>query len=197
MDYVCDYNYSSDMKQELINAIKARALEFGDFTLKSGKKSNFYLDVRKLALSGLLYTIVEELHVALGSPDYTEFNAIGSDDGSPSAIVGGYLALKAPNNMHGFMVRKNEKVHGKGGKIIGSLEKGDKCVMVEDVATTGGSLLTACAEVELFGATVVQTVVVVDRLQGAAETMARAGIPFKALVTLTNLDLERIAPKSS
>ena len=63
----------------------------------------------------------------------------------------------------------------------------DSCVVVEDVTTTGGSLLSACNEITQFGATVVQAITVVDRLQGAGELFAKAGIPFKSLVTIDDI----------
>lgn len=172
------------MKQELIEAVKAKALEFGEFILKSGQKSNFYLDVKKLALSGWLHVVIENLRAAL---DGLVFDAIGGPCVGADPIVGGYLALHGERELNGFLVRPEEKDHGKKDRIIGSIQKGDRCVVIEDVATTGGSLLSACAELELWGATVVQAVVVVDRLQGAGEAFKKAGIPFKSLVTIQDI----------
>lgn len=177
------------MKQELIKAVASKALEFGDFTLKSGKKSNFYLDVRKLSLSGSLHIVIKELAEVLGD---VGFDAIGGPCVGADPIVGGYLALCGKSEyrgaeLRGFLVRKEEKDHGKAGLVIGSVQKGDRCVVLEDVTTTGGSLMTAIDAVEAFGGKVVLAVTVVDRLQGARLAFLAKGIPFKSLVTIEDI----------
>lgn len=171
------------MKQ-LIKAIKTTALEFGDFTTSSGMKTNFYLDVKKLTLSGQLTTIIWELHSVLGE---TEFNAIGGPTVGADPIVGGFLAVFGNDSLHGFLVRPAEKDHGKVQRIIGSIQKGDQCIVVDDVTTTGESLLDACDEVIKYGGTVVMAIAVVDRLQGAEAKFAARNIPFKSFVTIADV----------
>lgn len=178
-------------RKELIEAIRSHALEFGDFTLKSGAKSKFYLDVRKVSLSGSLHLIVRELHRTMLENIGTSFDAIGGPCVGADPIVGGWLALFGyfGYNRRGCLIRKEEKGHGKSGLIIGSIQKNDRVVVVEDVTTSGGSLLAAVDAIQEYGAKVVLAVTVVDRLQGATKAFHDRGIPFAALT-----DIREIVP---
>ena len=181
-------------KQPLIDLVKEFALEFAPegefFTLKSGSKSKFYLDCRKLTLSARgAHCITTHLFNELGT---VKFEAIGGPCVGADPIVGAFLfqcVLGVRVNMRGFLVRKEEKEHGKAGRIIGSVKPGDRVVMVEDVTTSGGSSLDAIAAVEEFGAKVVSVVSVVDRQAGAMELFAEKGIPFKFLLNLNDLGI--------
>ena len=183
-------------KQPLIDLVKEFALEFAPegeyFTLKSGAKSKFYLDCRKLTLSARgAHCIANHLFSELGS---LKFDALGGPCVGADPIVGAFLfqcVLGVRANMRGFLVRKEEKDHGKAGRIIGSVKPGDNVVMVEDVTTSGGSSLDAIAAVEEFGAKVVQVVSVVDRQAGATELFAEKGIPFKYLLNLDDLGINQ------
>jgi orotate phosphoribosyltransferase len=115
------------------------------------------------------------------------FDAIGGPCVGADPIIGGYLATYARPGMRGFLVRQAEKDHGKSGLIIGSVKKGDRCIVVEDVTTTGGSLLTAIDAVEAFGCSVVMAITVVDRLQGADGALFTRSIPFESLVTIKDI----------
>jgi len=171
-----------------------------EFTLANGTKSKYYLDCRKVTLDreGLMYTLLgmcEEL-------DGVQFDTVGGLTMGADPIVAGliaghnglFLETKKPDGIwdkvivpRGFIVRKEPKVHGMGNLIEGHLRAGDKAVVVEDVATSGGSIMKAVRAVEAKGATVVKIVTLLDRLQGAAETLA--GYDFKALVTTADLGL--------
>jgi orotate phosphoribosyltransferase len=186
------------MKDMLIPWVKELALEFGDFTLASGAKSNYYLDCRKLTLHSQGLTAVcnvmfDELE-DLRRSRTIHFDAIGGPCVGADPIVGAMLQIYGEINtpgfeMRGFLIRKEAKAHGKGGLVIGSVKPGDKVVLIEDVATSGGSLLRAADEICRFGCTVVRAMVIVDRLQGAAEEFAARGIPFHSLLTIQDLGL--------
>lgn len=174
-------------KQDLIGAVKKHALEFGDFTLKSGRKSHFYLDCRKLTLSTDVALVVDSI---LEIADTTEFDAVGGPCVGADPIVGAFLALA--NNFttfRGFLIRKEGKEHGKSGLVIGSVKPGDECLVVEDVTTSGGSLLRAVQVIQEFGCTVKQVVSIVDREEGAVELFLEHGIKFTPLLTLSDLGI--------
>ncbi len=192
--------------KDLIEAIKKRSLEFGDFKLRSGKKSNFYLDLRKLTISedvGLVIGPITQVVRAF------EFDAIGGPTVGADPIVGAFLhargleswkpwnsyasfsVAKPRREIRGFLIRKESKDHGKEGLVIGSVKKGDRCVVVEDVTTTGGSLLHAISVIEEErDCKVVHAITIVDRQEGAREMLSKANIPFTALVTKKDLGIK-------
>ena len=171
-------------RQRLIQLFHARALKFGDFTLASGQKSSYYLDGKQVTLHAEGLRLVSEglLDLLAG----VEFTAIGGMSIGADPIIGGVLAVAGAQGreLQGFLVRKEPKGHGTQRYIEGPIEPGANVVIVDDVATTGGSSLLAAERVAEFGCQVVQAVAIVDRLQGAAANFADRGIPFQALLTV-------------
>jgi orotate phosphoribosyltransferase len=171
-------------RQRLLQLFHARALKFGEFTLASGQKSNYYLDGKQVTLhSEGLRLVSEGLLELLADVDFT---AIGGMSIGADPIIGGVLAVAgaAGRDLKGFLVRKEPKGHGTQRYIEGPIDPTDKVVIVDDVATTGGSSLLAAERVIDFGCQVVQAVAIVDRLQGAAANFADRGIEFRALLTV-------------
>jgi orotate phosphoribosyltransferase len=112
-------------------------------------------------------------------------------------IVGATLAVAGARGLadwRGFLVRKEAKGHGTGKLVEGPLEPGSAVAIVDDVATTGGSSFQAVAAVEAMGCTVARVIVVLDRLEGAAEAFAARGLDFRALVTIRDLGVEPLKP---
>jgi orotate phosphoribosyltransferase len=144
------------------------AVKTGEFTLSSGKKSNFYIDCRKVTLhpkgAKLIGRIILEKIKGL------KVDAVGGMTLGADPITGAVITL---SDIPGFIVRKKEKEHGTKQKIEGHLAPGWNVVIVEDVATTGGSALQAIAAVEAAGAKVIKVISVVDREEGAKEALAR------------------------
>jgi orotate phosphoribosyltransferase len=178
-------------KQNLIRMVKEQALEYGDFTLKSGAKSKFYLDCRKLVLMpDSLYTIIKMIGEELSG---VYFDAIGGPAIGADPIVGGFLYYGSQEGLYsdirGFLVRPEPKDHGKSDLLIGNLKKNDRVVLLEDVTTTGGSILRVVDLIEPMGCQVVKVISIIDRLQGAKQTFAERGIPFSPLCDLLDLDL--------
>jgi orotate phosphoribosyltransferase len=176
-------------RQRLIELIKRDAVQFGDFTLASGKKSSFYIDCRRVTLSSFGAALV-----GAGMLDLLRevpFDSVGGLTLGADPIVASILAIagQAGRELRGFIVRKEAKQHGAGKLIEGPIASGDRVVIVEDVTTTGGSCDLAIAAARNAGATVVHVVTVLDRLAGARERFLDAGIAFSALVTLTDLGL--------
>lgn len=191
--------------EDLVALLRLHALEYGtpekEFTLASGQKSHYYLDVRKLTLSSGLVAICNLLDKVLVASNVA-FDAVGGPETGANQLVGGYMSylgairpdFTVRRTLRGFTVRKRAKEHGKDGLIVGSLQPGDRVVLLEDVTTTGSSVLSACEVVASVGARVVMAVTVVDRLQGAREALERIGIPFRSLLTIDDVGIEPRRP---
>jgi orotate phosphoribosyltransferase len=191
-----DKGSMTDNQTALLNLIATHSFKLGDFTLASGKKSDYYIDCRVTTLhaeggrlSGLvLYDLIRE-HI----PNVEEVEAVGgltmgadplvSNTASASAWaladyneiaeLSSALELEgdedpgpAPTLIHGFLVRKTEKAHGTGRKVEGFLKLGANVIIVDDVCTTGGSTITAIEATREAGMNVVGVFCLVDREQG-------------------------------
>jgi orotate phosphoribosyltransferase len=191
-----DKGSMTDNQTALLNLIATHSFKLGDFTLASGKKSDYYIDCRVTTLhaeggrlSGLvLYDLIRE-HI----PNVEEVEAVGgltmgadplvSNTASASAWaladyneiaeLSSALELEgdedpgpAPTLIHGFLVRKTEKTHGTGRKVEGFLKLGANVIIVDDVCTTGGSTITAIEATREAGMNVVGVFCLVDREQG-------------------------------
>ncbi len=163
-------------KKKLLQLLKNKALKRGRIVLSSGKVSDYYLDGRLITLSSqgaylaasiILNFVKDKKIAAIGGP------TLGADP-----IVGAVIALasKKGRRLSGFIVRKSAKKHGMQRLIEGpSLPKGSRVVLVDDVATTGGSLIEAKMVLDKQGVKVDCAIVIVDREEGAKENLARAG----------------------
>lgn len=155
------------MKEELLKLLKEKgAVKVGNFTLSSGKKSDFYVDCRKVTLhpqgARLIARIILQKITGL------KVDAIGGLTLGADPITSSVVAL---SDIPGFIVRKQAKEHGTRQRIEGNLQPGWQVVVVEDVATTGASALEAIRAVEAAGAKVVKVIPVVDREEGAKEAL--------------------------
>lgn len=155
------------MKEELKKLLfETGAVKTGEFVLSSGKKSDFYIDCRKVTLhpqgAKLIGKIILEKIKGL------KVDAIGGLTLGADPITSAVVTL---SNLPGFIVRKKEKEHGTKQKIEGLIEPEWNVVIVEDVTTTGASALQAIEAVEEIGAKVVKVISVVDREEGAAEAL--------------------------
>ena len=156
--------------------MKAVALLEGDFTLRSGRKSRYYFDkylfecdpgiLRRLGVE--LARLVPEHSQRLACP---ELGAV---------LLGGAVSMETGLPM--CIVRKEAKGYGTAKAIEGRLVAGERVCLVEDVLTTGGAALAAAEQVRAAGGLIVGLVGVLDREEGAAESLAAAGIPFFPLL---------------
>jgi len=177
-------------RQALIALIKEKALEFGDFTLASGKKASFYLDCRRVTLDSqganlIAAGILERIGDAW--PDAVGGMAVGADPITGAVIT---LAGQGSRPLRGFIVRKEAKAHGKGRDVEGPVRAGDRVVIVEDVVTTGGSSLLAIEKVEAAGMKVQGVIAIIDRLEGGADAFAARGYQLETLLTIRDLGIE-------
>jgi len=176
-------------REALITLVRENALEFGDFTLASGKRASYYLDVRRVTLDArgaplIAAGILDLLGPSL--PDAVGGMAIGADPITAAVLT---LAGIRGQRLLGFIVRKEPKAHGKGRDVEGPVQAGQSAVILEDVVTSGGSSLRAIERVEQFGLRVAGVISVVDRLEGAAEAFSRGGYPLQSLLTIRDLGI--------
>ncbi len=176
-------------KEALVALVRETALEFGDFTLASGKKASFYLDCRKLTLDSAGANLVAEgMLQLLGDPlpDAVGGMAIGADPITAAIIT---VAGQRGHRLRGFIVRKEAKSHGRGRQVEGPVQSGDHVVVVEDVVTTGGSSLAAIERAEEAGLIVDGVLAIIDRLEGGREAFAAAGYQLRTLLTIHDLGI--------
>jgi orotate phosphoribosyltransferase len=186
-------------RDRLIALLKRDALRTGTFTLASGRTSHYYVDGRTVTLSAEGAAEVGEGVLELMA-DLPDVAAIGGLTMGADPIVGAALAVAGAGGrpgLLGFLVRKEAKGHGTGKLVEGPLKAGTDVVIVDDVATTGGSSLQAVAAVEALGCRVSRVIVVLDRLEGAAQAFAAKGLDFKSIVTIRDLGVEPLPPLGS
>ena len=176
------------LKADLLELIKTKAVVKGERTLASGKKSNYYIDGKQVTLDpqGLFVTAKLILSLLQG----TQADAIGGPTlgADPIAAAVALLSSQTGRPLKAFIVRKEAKKHGMQKMIEGpKITAGDKVVIIEDVVTTGGSVLKAIEEVENLKARVIKIICLVDRNEGAAETLAR--YQYSPIFTLKDLGL--------
>lgn len=171
---------------ELVAHLLAHSVRRGDFVLKSGKRSAWFIDAKQTTCrpEGMLLVANAALTVL---PD--DVTAIGGLTMGADAVAFGIAAVAATRgrSLRSFSVRKEAKDHGAGGRIAGALEPGDRVVVVEDAVTRGVSMLEAAEVVRRAGAEPVLLLPVVDR-GGTVGSMADAqGLRLEALVTAPDL----------
>lgn len=177
-------------KQELIALVREKALQFGEFTLASGKKASYYLDCRKVVLDSVGARLIGEGMLELlgdGPPDLVGGMAIGADP-----ITGAIVTLAGVRGvpLRGVMVRKEPKQHGTGRYVEGPYREGETLVIVEDVVTTGGSSLLAIERCEAVGLRVKRVMAIIDRLEGGREAFAARGYELTTLLTIEDFGIE-------
>jgi orotate phosphoribosyltransferase len=159
-------------RARLLELFKARAVSFGRFTLASGRESSYYINSKLVYLNSevawLLGDVLWDLTKGL------DIQAIGGLEigAIPMAAAAAVRYHEEGRLLEGFFVRKQAKGHGSRERVEGTLRAGDQAAVIEDVVTTGESVLQAVAEVERVGAAVVAVSCIVDRLEGARERIA-------------------------
>ena len=176
-------------RQALQQLIQQQALEFGQFTLASGKQASFYLDCRQVTLDARGARLIGEgMLERLGEPwpELVGGMVIGADP-----ITGALLALagERERRLRGIMVRKEPKGHGTGKHVEGPYQAGEEVVIVEDVVTTGGSSLKAIEHCQAVGLRVRRVLAIVDRLEGGREAFAEKGIELTTLFTIRDFGI--------
>lgn len=180
----------TDDRAALIQLIRDEAVFHGEFTLTSGKRANYYIDLRKLSLdhraAPLIGRILLDLIDEFGEVDAVGGLTLGAD---PLANAVLHQAAIRGRAIDAFVVRKQPKDHGRGKQVEGPEVAGKRVVVLEDTSTTGGSPLQAIEALQREGAEVLGVAVIVDRATGAAQAIGQAGHPYRYAIGLDDLGL--------
>ncbi len=164
-----------------------RAVAFGTFTLASGKTSSYYINSKKVLFHGEAVALLGEL-LYQATHDLPIVGIGGLEVGAiPMAAAAAMSYHQHGRAMEGFFVRKEAKGHGSKQRVEGEIKAGDQVAVIDDVLTTGGSVVQAIEEVEKLGAIVARVVCVVDRLQGAGEALAK--YDYRPLFTIKDFGI--------
>ncbi|MBF0672463.1 MULTISPECIES: orotate phosphoribosyltransferase [unclassified Salinibacterium] len=182
----------TDARQQLIEYIKTDAVFHGDFTLTSGKKASYYVDLRKVSLDHRVAPLIGQVMLDLIA-DIPDVAAVGGLTMGADPIASAVLHQGAARGAayDAFVVRKEPKDHGRGRQVEGPDVAGKRVIVLEDTSTTGGSPLKAAEALEKVGAIIAGVAVVVDRDTGAKEIIEKAGYPYYAAITLGDLGLTK------
>jgi orotate phosphoribosyltransferase len=173
-------------RSSLREHVLAHSVRRGEFTLKSGATSTWFLDTKQTACRPDGIVLVADAALEVIPP---EADAIGGLTMGADPVAFGVAAIAATRGraLRSFSVRKEAKDHGVTGRIAGALQPGDKVVITEDTVTRGTSLIEAADVVKGFGADPIAIVVIVDRGGTCAAMAAERGIAYFPLLTAPDL----------
>lgn len=182
---------TASSRDRLIELLRTYSFKEGDFVLASGKRSSFYVDVRRTALLAeggallgeLLLDRIDELGWRV---DAAGGMTLGADPLTTAMAVEAFRRGRAWSS---FLVRKEPKAHGTGSQVelAGDLEPGARVVILDDTVTTGSSTLRSVQVMQAAGFDVVGALCAVDRDEGGFDTLASVKIPFASLFTIEDL----------
>ena len=170
-------------RTQLAQRIAQIALLRGEFTLRSGRKSSFYLDKYLFSTQP---DILRELGLMFAqrlSPGTTRL--VGAELGGIPLVTAASLASGLPS----IFIRNQKKEYGTSKQLEGVISSDDQIVIVEDIATTGGQVLEAASVIAATGAKISKIIATIDRQEGARENIERAGYAFDALFTIADLGI--------
>ncbi|MEK6944545.1 MAG: orotate phosphoribosyltransferase [Thermoproteota archaeon] len=170
------------------------AIKFGDFTLSSGKKSSYYVDLRVVpSFPHQFRKMVKGLQALISDQiGYDNFDCLASVP-TGGLVIASALAIETVKPL--VYVRSQPKEHGTSKSIEGKIEKGVKILMVDDVATTGTSVSNAITLLKEAGAKITDVYVVIDRLEGADKLLQSQGVKIHSLTNI--LEITEILHKES
>ncbi len=179
-----------DARARLVDELRTHALVIGEVVLASGATAQYYVDCKRATLRPPGFAAMGELVASYAQ----EWDATAVGGLTMGADPVACSALAAGADVKAFFIRKETKAHGLQRRVEGPfLEDGDRCLVVEDVVTSGGSTLQAIDALNEEGRTIVGVVSVLDRLAGGAERIREAigGAPYVALTTIDDVHPQR------
>lgn len=170
-----------DYKEKLLKLLKENdVIKFGNFTLSSGKQSDYYVDMKKaITMPEILDCVAHLITEKIENENIDK--VAGPALGAVPIATATSLISKKPM----LMIRKEKKTYGTSKQIEGELLENDNVVIVEDVTTTGGSLLKAINVIKENKGNITEAFVIVDREEGAKESFEQNNIKFTPLLTIT------------
>lgn len=171
-------------RTELAKRIADVSLLRGEFTLRSGRKSNYYLDKYRFETQPDVLRELGKMFAERIKPGVQRI--AGAELGAVSLAAAASMASGLPF----VIVRNQKKDYGTSKLVEGILEKGERVMIVEDVLTTGGQVLEAAKSLQDAGAVIDRIVAVIDRMEGARENIENAGYAFEALFTTVDLGVK-------
>jgi len=177
------------MLEDLIK--RSGAIKYGDFLLRSGKRSHYYIDKYMFETDpDVLNCIAEEIAKRINPAEYDRVAGVELG-GIPLAV-----AVSLKTGLRSLFVRKRQKGYGTANRIEGEFKAGMRILLVEDVVTTGGALLEAIRVIEEAGGVIKKVFVVVDRLEGGVERV-RKEYDVEVLTDVRSLGILEEAPQRS
>ena len=179
----------SPIRSTLRDHVTEHSVKHGEFTLKSGATSNWFLDTKQTACTPDGIVAVTDAVLEVFGDVFDEIDAIGglTMGGDPVAYGVAAVAAARGHRLRSFSVRKEAKEGGITGRIAGALRPGDRVLVTEDTTTRGTSLIEAAVQIEAFGAIPVWMTVIVDRGGTCAAMAADHGIDYRPLLTAPDL----------
>ena len=178
---------TTELKKQLLAILQKKSVILGQVKLASGKTSSFYIDGKMTSLDRDGVVLAAKIFLAnLGDVQAVGGPTMGADPFLGAILYEAYLQNRA---LKGFIVRKDVKAHGTMKTIEGPLAKGDRTALIEDVITTGGSVLKAAEALKQAGCAVTKILCLLDRKEGAREAFAAAGIPYFSIFAKDDLNL--------
>ncbi len=164
--------------------IEVGSLRFGEFILSSGRKSNFYIDIKQASTQPDILDMIADLIARKTTDKSLEYEKIACVElgGVPLAVS---LSLKTRRPY--LIFRKAKKDYGVKSDMIGDLKEGEKVLVIEDVTTTGSSAYSVVERVQERGGEIEAVIVVVDREEGASDFFSSKKIPFIPVLTSSKL----------
>ena len=194
MAELTDVGYAKDALIEKIRELAWLRSDYEEFTLASGRKSRHFFDMKPVMMdpecAHFLGVLIHDKLTRIGGVD-----SVGGLELGAVPLTGIAIAkANVGSNLKGFIIRKEPK--GRGGRKTGNppgiegstLSPGDRCVILEDVTTTGGSALKAVERLIEIGCDVVACITILDRQEGGLEAFEAANIPLHPLATLEDIE---------
>ncbi len=186
---VCTQEHMMELKRHLARLLVEKSYREGDFVLASGRRSDYYFDCRVTALhaegSWLIGTLFNHML------RHMDIRGVGGMTMGADPLVAATTVISHEQGrpLHGLLVRKEAKGHGTGQFVegLGNFNAGDRVAMLEDVVTTGGSLLKACHRISEAELNIVAVCAILDREEGGREKLREAGYELLALFTRAEL----------